>query len=129
MVNIDKQISYWRESAEEDWLVAGDLLEKKRIRHALFFGHLTLEKILKAHVCRVTEELAPPIHNLVRLAERAAIELTNKQRDLLAEVNEFNIEGRYPDSRLAPPNPEVATQYLQQIAEMRECLNTLFKKP
>ena len=50
MVNIGKQIAYWRESAEEDWLVAGDLLEKKRIRHVLFFGHLTLEKILKAHV-------------------------------------------------------------------------------
>ena len=23
MVNIGKQITYWRESAEEDWLVAG----------------------------------------------------------------------------------------------------------
>jgi hypothetical protein len=48
---------------------------------------------------------------------------------LLAEVNEFNIEGRYPDARLAPPNLEVAKQYVKQIAEMRECLNTLFKKP
>ncbi len=129
MVNVGKQIAYWKESAEEDWLVAGDLLEKKRIRHALFFGHLTLEKILKAHVCRVTGELAPPIHNLVRLAERAAIELSDKQRDLLAEVNEFNIEGRYPDSRLAPLNLEIAKEYLKQIAEIRECLITLFKKP
>jgi len=128
MISIDKQIAYWLESAEEDWLVAGDLLEKKRIRHALFFGHLTLEKILKAHACRATSELAPPIHNLVRLADGAAIELSDTQRDLLAEVNEFNIEGRYPDPRFTPPDTEVAKQYLKQIAEMRECLITLFKK-
>ena len=110
-----KKIGSWRE-----------LLEKNRIRHTLFFGHLTLEKILKAHVCRVNGELAPPLHNLVRLAEKAGIELTDKQLDLLADVNEFNTEGRYPDSRLAPPNLEIATNYIKKIAEMRECLTNLF---
>jgi len=126
MVNIVKQIAYWREGADEDWMVAWELLEKRRIRHALFFGHLTLEKILKAHVCRVTGELAPPIHNLVRLAERAAIKLSCEQLDLLADVNEFNIEGRYPEIRLAPPDLEVAENYMKRIGEMRECLNSLF---
>lgn len=126
MVNIAKQIAYWRDSADEDWAVARELLDKKRIRHALFFAHLTLEKYLKAHICRVTGDLAPPIHNLVRLAERAGIELSSEQLDLLADVNEFNIEGRYPDTRLAPPGPELAEHYMQQIEEMRKCLNSLF---
>lgn len=71
MVDIGKQIEHWRAGAGEDWEVARDLVERGKIRHGLFFAHLALEKTLKAHVCRTTNELAPPIHNLVRLAEGA----------------------------------------------------------
>ena len=52
MVDIDKQISYWKESADEDWAVAQQLLGSGRTRHGLFFAHLTLEKMLKALVCK-----------------------------------------------------------------------------
>src|SRR3990172_12817951 len=102
MVDIDKQITYWREGAREDWAVARELLDRGRIRHGLFFAHLALEKALKALVCRRTQDIAPPIHNLVRLAEVAGVELAREQVDLLADVNAFNIEARYP-AHLAPP--------------------------
>lgn len=97
MVDIGKQITHWRNGSGEDWEVARDLVERGRIRHGLFFAHLALEKTLKAHICRATNELAPPIHNLVRLAEGAGLALTPEQRDLLAEVNSFNIEGGTPN--------------------------------
>jgi len=45
--------------------------EKNRIRHGLFLANLALEKALKALVCKATRDLAPRIHNLVRLAELA----------------------------------------------------------
>jgi len=41
--------------------------------------------------------------NLVRLAEIAKLNLKPAQLDVLAEMNAFNIEGRYPDSLSAPP--------------------------
>jgi HEPN domain-containing protein len=118
MIDIEKQITYWREGAIEDWDVACDLVEKNRSRHGLFFAHLSLEKALKAHVCRVTADLAPRIHNLVRLAEMAKLNLQSAQLDVLAEMNAFNIEGRYPDSLSAAPEKKEAVRYIRQAEKV-----------
>ena len=118
MIDIEKQINYWREEAIEDWDVARDLVEKNRSRHGLFFAHLSLEKALKAHVCRVTADIAPRIHNLVRLAEIAKLNLQPTQLDVLAEMNAFNIEGRYPDSLSTPPEKKEALRYILQAEKV-----------
>ena len=47
---------YWITSAENDWKVAGHLLEKGDFSYSLFFGHLTLEKLLKAYFVAVKDE-------------------------------------------------------------------------
>jgi HEPN domain-containing protein len=86
MVDIDKQISYWKENADEDWAVAQQLLESGRIRHGLFFAHLSLEKILKALVCKNTGDLAPRIHNLNRLIGMTGAAANSGQLDILAEM-------------------------------------------
>lgn len=114
MIDIQKQIIYWRQSALEDWQVANELIQNSRFRHGLFFTQLALEKMLKAHVCLRTQDLAPRIHNLVRLAEIAELELTIPQLDLLAELNVFNIEGRYPDTIAPLPSYEDASSYLKR---------------
>jgi len=64
MLNIQHQIAYWRDGAVENWEVARELVSSGRVRHGLFFAHLALEKVLKAHVCRHTRNLAPRLHNL-----------------------------------------------------------------
>lgn len=126
MIDIVKQIAHWRNSASEDWSVAQDLVTRDKIRHGLFFAHLALEKTLKAHVCKATGELAAKIHNLVRLSEKAALKLSEDQIDLLAEVNEFNIEGRYPEMLLPSPSRKEADGYIVRIEEVLQCLNNLF---
>lgn len=126
MVDIDKQIQYWRNGADEDWAVARELIGRDKIRHALFISHLALEKMLKAHVCRNTGTLAPRIHNLVRLYELTGLKLSEGQIDLLADVNEFNIEGRYPEMHMPPPTHTEAGDYMARIAEVLQCLNSLF---
>ncbi len=118
MLNIDKQVEYWRNGALEDWEVGKELISGNRFRHGLFFLHLALEKLLKAHVCRTTADIAPPIHNLVRLAEKAVLRLTEEQQNLLAETNEFNIEGRYPGLLLPVPTREEVNNFMVRAEEM-----------
>jgi HEPN domain-containing protein len=126
MVDIGKQIGYWRNGAEEDWSVGQHLVSRGSLRHGLFFAHLAIEKTLKAHVCRASGELAPPVHNLVRLAEKAGVTLSEEQIDLLAEVNGFNIEGRYPQPTLPSPSIAEAKEYVARIDGVLKCLNLQF---
>jgi len=122
MVDIAKQIVFWRDSAKEDWAVAQQLVDTGRIRHGLFFAHLTLEKILKSLVCKHSQDLAPRIHNLSRLSEIAGIALLNEDVDILAEMNAFHIEGRYPESLTAPPTKEEALNYLARAEKVYQWL-------
>lgn len=118
MVNITKHIAYWRNSAEEDWEVAEQLIKTDKIRQGLFFLHLTLEKTLKAHVCKKTRDIAPRLHNLVRLAELSGIIFSQEQIEFLAEMNPFNIEGRYPEIWGAIPSSEEAHELTQKTERL-----------
>jgi len=124
MIDISKIIKYWQCGAEEDWEVAEQLIEGDKHRHGLFFAHLALEKVLKAHVCHHTQNLAPRIHNLVRLSELTKLNLEEKYIDILAEMNEFNLEGRYPSAIVEPPTPSEAKQYFQQAKEVYQWLKS-----
>jgi HEPN domain-containing protein len=114
MIDIAKHIAHWMNGALEEIAVSRDLLEKNRTRHALFFAHLALEKALKAHVCRVTEDVPPRIHNLLRLAELAGLEFGEEESALLTEANLHNIEGRYPDTFSPEPSAEYAGKLIDR---------------
>lgn len=47
------------------------------------------------------KEHAPPIHNLLRLAKLAEVEVPDEKIDTLIEISAFNIEARYPDLKRA----------------------------
>jgi hypothetical protein len=64
MIDVEKQIVYWRDGSDEAWEVGTDLVERGKTLYGLFFVHLAMEKRLKAHVCKLTQELAPKIHSL-----------------------------------------------------------------
>lgn len=125
MMDIEKQVSYWKDVAADDWRVAHKLLKGKETLPALFFAHLTIEKILKAHVCKKTQEYAPMIHNLLSLAQRASLSLSPEQTNLLAELTTYNIRGRYPDIRgdqIEKPTFQYAKSLFEQVEELYEWL-------
>ncbi|MBW1703488.1 MAG: HEPN domain-containing protein [Deltaproteobacteria bacterium] len=98
-MNIQKIIQYWLEEASEALKVAWHLYEKDDYSYSLFFGHLAIEKLLKAIYVVRKGEHAPYLHNLLRLSEISGIELTDARRDLLIRITTFNVESRYPDER------------------------------
>lgn len=106
MIDIQKQIEYWRKGAAEDFPVGHRLVRDGSGRHGLFFIHLALEKIVKAHVCRKTGDLAPRTHNLARLMELSGVPYSEADAQFLTDMNKYNIEGRYPDSYEELPDPE-----------------------
>ncbi len=98
-MDIQKVIEYWVKSSEDDLPVTVHLFASKDYHYALFFGHLYLEKLMKALVVQVKEEHAPRSHNLIYLAECANLTLSDSHREILARVNKYNLETRYPTDR------------------------------
>ena len=97
--------------------------------YGLFFAHLALEKLLKAHVCRALSDLPPRIHALLRLAERANLPQSEAQRLFLTadytDFDRYQLEGRYPELQPAPPTVDMAREELKQAQEVFEWLNRL----
>jgi HEPN domain-containing protein len=118
MIDIERQVAHWRESAVEDLAVGRDLIARQKPRHGLFFVHLALEKTLKALVCRATGETPPKIHNLVRLSELARIDPTQQQMDTLADMTVFNIEGRYAETLPSFPTQAEVQGVLRRAEEV-----------
>jgi len=83
MVDIGLQIRHWRDASLEEIEAARVLIAKNHVRQGLFWAHLTLEKMLKAHVCKRTGDLAPRIHNLVRLSELAGLAWPREEIEFL----------------------------------------------
>jgi HEPN domain-containing protein len=74
-----------------------DMYKTKHYDWALFMGHLSIEKLLKAVYLKNIDENPPLIHDLRRLAEKANLSLTAEQQILLDSISRFNIRARYDD--------------------------------
>jgi len=122
---MQKTIDYWLEEAEEALKVADHLFEKKDFSYSLFFGHLAVEKFIKAIYIQKRNEHAPQIHNLVRLAEQAGIVMSPEQKETLIIITAFNLESRYPDEKRSF-RIKCTKQYTQvELTKIREVIKWL----
>ncbi len=99
-MDIQKIQDFWLEEAKDALQVAWHLFEKRDYSYSLFFGHLAIEKLLKAIYITRKKVHAPHIHNLKRLAELSDIELTEEKGNELIRITAFNLESRYPDEKM-----------------------------
>lgn len=95
--DIEKQVNYWRTTAATDLACAEVLIGAGGRLQGLFFAHLALEKLLKAHITRATHEVPPRLHSLTRLAALSGLALSEEQLTQLDALNRYCIAGRYPD--------------------------------
>lgn len=96
-VKTKQLISYWITTAEHDYDTLLTLFKSKKYSNALFFSHIILEKILKAHVVKTIKKQTPYTHDLIRLYKLTTLSLTKNEISLLNKANDFNIRARYPD--------------------------------
>src|ERR1700743_382056 len=107
MINVKKQILYWKTGSDEEMLNAKIMIENQRFLAGLFFCHLCLEKVLKALVVKTTEDHPGRTHILSSLADTARINLNEKQDQFISEIQTFQLEGRYPEN--FPSEPDSVT--------------------
>ncbi|MDD5090579.1 MAG: HEPN domain-containing protein [Candidatus Wallbacteria bacterium] len=97
-MNITEHVEFWKNCADHDLETAEMLFSSGRFDWCLFVAHLVVEKLLKACYVRDNGNRVPPkTHNLLKLAECTALQLSESQKLLLSEVSDFNIETRYPE--------------------------------
>jgi HEPN domain-containing protein len=99
--DIVKTVDYWRAGARYDLATAKALFDKSRYPYALFFGHLALEKLLKALVVAHTKKHAPHTHSLPQLAAMLPFEPPEEILTPLKTFMEYYFEARYPEGQKA----------------------------
>lgn len=122
MINVNKQITYWETGAVSELLNAKIMIENQRFLTCLFFCHLCLEKILKAHVVKITQAHPSRTHILRSLAATAQIEFDNTATQFISEIQIFQLEGRYPDSLPSEPDAPTTQEYYNQTIILHKWL-------
>ena len=130
-LNIEKIISHWRETSDEDYYTMHAMFNSKSYHWALFLGHISLEKLLKAYYVKTKRKQAPPIHNLYRLAEVSDLDITDKYSDWLDTITQFNLHARYDDYKREfyhKCTKEYTTLWFENIKELRGWINQKLEK-
>ncbi len=130
-MDIEKVIQYWLTTAEDDWKVACDLFEKARYTYSLFFGHLYLEKLLKALIIQNTETPTPISHNLLYLSQKGLLSPSPNQERILDRVTGYNLVARYPDWQFkfkSTCTQEFCSKELSCIKEVAQWLKKQIKQ-
>ena len=91
-----KSVKEWLKIAKYDLETAKAMLEKGRYLYVLFMCQQAVEKILKAIYNKHKKEFAPRTHNLTYLGDILNLEMDEKKKEFLAELNQFYLGSRYP---------------------------------
>ena len=121
-IDTEKVVSHWIETSDADFLTMMSLYESKSFGWALFLGHISLEKLLKALYVSKHGKHAPFTHNLYRIAELIEIELSDEYADWLDEITSFNLNARYDDYKKefnSLCTPEYTKDWISKIDTLR----------
>ena len=123
-------MKYWIESSDRDYESMKKNFETKQYTWALFIGHLTIEKLLKALYAKINQDnpYPPKIHNLNILAEKCNIKLDDRKVKILMTCNSFNISARYEDYKdefYKRCTEEYTSEQIKNIEEVRAWLKEM----
>lgn len=90
----------WLNGAGDAWSLMLEISKTKDGHFALFFLHLSLEKMLKGLYLIKLNKPPPFTHDLVQLVDKVGLIATEKEKNELADISRFNIAARYDDYKL-----------------------------
>ncbi len=117
----------WKNQALYDLETAKAMLESGRWLYVLFCCQQAVEKTLKAVIAKKTKECPPRIHQLMRLAQVAKLEIGDENAVFLRELTSYYIQTRYPEeiSEIASKTqPEKALQIFSKTEEFIQWLES-----
>jgi len=124
----DKLIAFWIEGSDDDYDTMIAMYDSERYSWTLFIGHLMIEKLLKAFFIKEKNQHPPYIHNLLRLAEKSGLQLTNTVKEELVTITAFNINARYDDYKMSFQKrctPDYTKEWLIKLKELRSWIKQL----
>ncbi len=129
--DLEKIINQWSETSDEDYETMILLYKSKKYDWALFLGHISVEKLLKAYFVKIKKKHSPPIHNLLRIAEKGGLEIPDDYKDWLDEISLFNINARYDDYKkefYSQCTEDFTDLWIKRIKELRKWIKQKLMK-
>lgn len=120
--NIDPVIKHWKNSSDQNFRTMQNLLKSKDYSWALFLGHLVIEKLLKAVYVKNNQTHAPFTHDLLRIADKSNLKLSEEQIEWLDKITTFNLNARYDNYKqefYKICNKEFTTIWVNRIKDLR----------
>ncbi len=123
-------MEYWIKSSDDDYDAMQVMFKNKKNAWSLFLGHLVIEKLLKGLYAKNNEEnpYAIKSHNLLALAEKCNLDLTQEQIEKLQIITQFNISARYDDYKESfkqKCTDEYTSKQVKNIEEVRLWLKSM----
>jgi HEPN domain-containing protein len=115
-------INFWTKSSDNDYETMVYLYKGKNYPWALFVGHIVIEKLLKSYYVKNIDANTPYIHDLLRIAEKAKLSLSEEQKNFLDTLTSFNIKARYDDYKMkfySLCTKKFAAEYIAKIKKFR----------
>jgi HEPN domain-containing protein len=130
MMTQQEKIDFWIKTSDNDFESMEYMFAGKRYSWALFIGHLVIEKLLKALFIKVNSDKVdiPKTHNLVELAKKDNLTLTDEQESRLIVITHFNINARYRDYKDAfykRCTKEYTTNQINILKEVRQWIKDM----
>lgn len=120
-----EKVNFWKKSANEAFEMTDFLFENKKYPDALFYGQLSLEKLLKAVYIARQDNPPPFSHDLLFLANKTGLQVSDEIARDLKIITGFNINARYDDYKESfrkVATKEYATTYIWKIKEIKKWL-------
>ena len=126
-----KLVQYWSTLSEHDWEVMRTLYKGKLFAQALFFLHLSLEKLIKSQIVKESGGHAPFSHDLPYLVGKTSLEVPEQIVEQLRTITSFNMEARYPDEKMGfykKADKKYTSEWIESGTRIKLWLKSQFAK-